>query len=81
MCLDRQGNIVASGNLNTDDEGSAVYVYSPEGEVQDSHPVPVDQATNCGFGSHDLQNLYVTTESGKLYRVSNTDLQGWTRFE
>ena len=81
MCLDRQGNIVASGNLNTDNEGSAVYVYSPEGEVQDSHLVPVDQATNCGFGSHDLKSLYVTTESGKLYRINNSNLQGWTRFE
>ena len=74
-----EGNIVACGNLNTGGEGSAVYVYSPEGEIQECHPVPVDQPTNCGFGSHDLRSLYVTTESGKLYRVSNTDRQGCAR--
>jgi sugar lactone lactonase YvrE len=81
MCLDREGNIVACRNLNTGDDGASICVFSPEGAVQECHLVPGDQPTNCGFGDPDLGSLYITTESGKLYRVSNTNRQGWSGFE
>ncbi|UCE63519.1 MAG: SMP-30/gluconolactonase/LRE family protein [Nitrospirota bacterium] len=79
MCLDSEGKIVACGTMNTGDEGSAVFVLSPDGVVQERYPVPGDQPTSCGFGDPDLQSLYITTENGKLYRVSNTDRQGLIR--
>jgi gluconolactonase len=76
MCLDSEGNLLACGALNAGDGRAAVLVYSPEGAAQECHPVPADQPTNCGFGGPDLENLYITTESGKLYRVGNTNRQG-----
>lgn len=79
MCLDRKGHIIACGSLNTGDERSGVFVLSPDGVVQEWYPVPGDQPTSCGFGDPDLQSLYITTETGKLYRVGNTNRQGWTR--
>lgn len=81
MCLDSEGNILACGTLNTGEKEPAVFVYSTEGTVQECHPVPADHPTNCGFGGPDLRSLYITTESGQLYRVSNTYRQGWTRFD
>ena len=81
MCLDREGNIIACGILNTGDGEPAVCIYSPSGALQESHPVPGDHPTHCGFGGPDLQCLYVTTKSGNLFRIDNTNRQGQTRFE
>ena len=76
MCLDSKGHIIACGSLNTGDEGSGVFVLSPDGVVQEWYPMPGDQPTSCGFGNPDRQSLYITTETGKLYRVGNTNRQG-----
>ena len=54
-----------------------IYVFSPEGRVLETHPVPDAVPTNCAFGDTDLATLYVTTSEGHLYRVRNTGRQGW----
>jgi sugar lactone lactonase YvrE len=42
--------------------------------------MPVDRPTNCTFGDPDLRTLYITTGGGHLYRVRNTERQGWLLF-
>jgi gluconolactonase len=46
-----------------------IYVFSPAGEVIDTHPVPCRRPTNCAFGGGDLTTLYVTTIEGFLFRT------------
>ncbi len=79
MCLDSEGNIVATaGNLATG-PGPMVYVWTPEGRVLETYPMPVgvDMPTNCCFGDPDQSTLYVTTLGGHLLRLRNTGRRGW----
>jgi gluconolactonase len=39
---------------------SAVYVFSPSGELIQRIPVPQDTMTNVAFGGSDMRTLYVT---------------------
>ena len=50
MCLDTEGNIVATAGYRQGGPGPMVYVFSPAGEVLEAHPVPEDRPTNCSFG-------------------------------
>ena len=55
--------------------GPLIYVFSPSGEVLETHPVPCTRPTNCAFGGEDLTDLYVTTIEGFLFRAQ-TDRVG-----
>ena len=68
MCLDTEGNIIATAGANTSGPGPMIYVFAPNGRVLETHPVPVDRPTNCTFGDPDLQTLYVTA-TGSLFRA------------
>ena len=75
MCLDTEGNIIATAGWKRGGPGPMVYVFSPTGEVLETHPVPVDRPTNCTFGDAELRTLYVTTAEGYLFRAY-TERQG-----
>lgn len=75
MCLDRHGNIIATAGWHESGPGPMIWVFSPTGEVLETHPLPVDFPTNCTFGGEDLTTLYVTTGSGYLLRAQ-TERQG-----
>jgi gluconolactonase len=75
MVLDTEGNIVATAGWMRGGPGPMLYVFSPEGDVLETHPVPVDRPTNCSFGGSDLRTLYVTTIDGHLFRAY-TERQG-----
>ena len=75
MCLDVEGNIVATAGNRAGGPGPMIYVFSPSGEVIETHPLNVDQPTNCTFGGEDLSTLYVTTGEGHLLRAF-TERQG-----
>lgn len=77
MCLDTDGNIIACAGSRVAGPGPMVYVFSPSGRILETHPLPVDQTTNCTFGDPDLGTLYVTTGGGHLFRVRNTRRRGW----
>ena len=51
-----------------------IYVFTPEGRVLETHPVPA-KPTNCCFGGPDLRTLYVTAGDGNVYSA-RTDRQG-----
>jgi gluconolactonase len=75
MCLDTEGNIIATAGWDESGPGPMIYVFSPTGQVLETHRLPVDYPTNCTFGGDDLTTLYVTTGSGYLLRA-RTERQG-----
>lgn len=66
MCLDEEGNIVATAGWNESGPGPMIYVFAPNGRVLETHPAPFDRPTNCTWGGEDLSTLYVTTGTGHL---------------
>lgn len=76
MCLDEEGNIVATAGWELSGPGPMIYVFSPSGVVLEQHPVPTTRPTNCTFGGPDLTTLYVTTIEGHLFRAG-TERRGW----
>ena len=76
MCLDVDGNIVATAGWPVAGPGPMIYVFSPSGRVIETHPVPASRPTNCCFGGPDRTTLYVTSTDGHFFRVE-TDRAGW----
>ncbi|MCB9147815.1 MAG: SMP-30/gluconolactonase/LRE family protein [Caldilineaceae bacterium] len=75
MCLDAEGNIVATAGWEVSGPGGMIYVFAPNGRVLETHPLPVNRPTNCTFGDADLQTLYVTSIDGYLLKA-RTDRRG-----
>ena len=67
MCLDTEGNLIATAGWAQGGPGPSIYVFSPSGEVLERHDVPVDRPTNCTFAEDGLSTLYVTTIEGYLF--------------
>lgn len=70
MCLDHGGNVVAVAGGEEAGPGPMVCVFSPEGRILESHPLP-ETPTNCAFGGPGGGDLYVTTTDGSLYLASD----------
>jgi gluconolactonase len=66
MCLDAEGNIVATAGWQESGPGPMIYVFTPTGRVLETHPLPFDRPTNCTWGGPDLSTLYITTGTGHL---------------
>jgi len=69
MVLDVEGNIVATAGWEQGGPGGSIYVFAPDGEVLERHPVPAMRPTNCTFAGPDLSTLYVTSTEGHLFRA------------
>ena len=78
MCLDTEGNVIATAGWQESGPGPMIYVFAPNGRVLETHPIPTDRPTNCTFGDADLRTLYVTA-GGCLYRV-RTEHTGYLIF-
>ena len=75
MVLDVEGNVIATVGNRERGPGPMICVFSPSGELIETHPTPEDQPTNCTFGGADLSTLYVTTGDGHLLEA-RTERQG-----
>jgi gluconolactonase len=75
MCLDTEGNLIATAGWEVSGPGPMIYVFAPNGRVLETHPVPSDRPTNCTFGGPDLTTLYVTAGSGVVFKC-RTERQG-----
>jgi gluconolactonase len=75
MCIDAEGNVVAVAGSKAAGPGPLVYVFTPEGRILETHYIPGDVPVACAFGGDRLQDLYVTTAQGELYRA-RTDRRG-----
>jgi gluconolactonase len=64
MCLDTEGNVVATAGTTEGGPGPMIYVFAPTGEILDQHPIACSKPTNCSFGDADLKTLYVTSITG-----------------
>ena len=76
MCLDTDGNIVATAGWPQAGPGPLLYVFSPGGRVLETHPVACLRPTNCCFGGPDMTTLYVTSAEGHFFKAE-TDRVGW----
>ena len=76
MCLDIDGNIVATAGWPSAGPGPMIYVFSPSGRVLETHRVPATRPTNCCFGGPDRSTLYVTSTDGHFFKAE-TDRVGW----
>jgi gluconolactonase len=76
MCLDSEGNIVATAGSDRSGPGPCVYVFSPDGRLVESHLLPSSRPTNCAFGGAGLETLYVTTAGGELFAVRDIGYHG-----
>ena len=79
MCLDVEGNIIACAGWELGGPGPMLYVFTPQGRVLETHPVPTRRPTNCTFGDPDMQTIYVTTIDGELFRA-RTHRKGWLMY-
>lgn len=79
MCLDAEGNIVATAGWQESGPGPMIYVFAPNGRVLETHPVPFDRPTNCTWGGPDLRTLFVTTGTGHVLAVE-TERKGYLVF-
>jgi gluconolactonase len=75
MCLDSEGNLIATAGWEASGPGGMIYVFAPNGRVLETHPVPCNRPTNCTFGGADLRDLYVTSIDGHLLKAK-TNRQG-----
>ena len=79
MCLDAEGNIVATAGYEEAGSGPMIYVFSSTGRVLETHPLPSVRPTNCCFGGADLTTLFVTTGEGHFFKAQ-TDRVGWAMY-
>jgi gluconolactonase len=79
MCLDRDGNIVATNGWEVSGPGPMITVFSPAGRVLETHPVPAIRPTNCCFGGADQTTLFVTTTQGHFFKA-DTKRVGWAMY-
>jgi len=79
MCLDAEGNIIATAGYNVSGSGPMLYVFSPTGRVLETHPVPANRPTNCCFGGSDLTTLFVTSTQGHFFKAA-TKRVGWAMY-
>jgi gluconolactonase len=79
MCLDADGNIVATAGWELSGSGPMIYVFSPTGRVLETHPVPANRPTNCCFGGPAMKTLFVTTTDGHFFKAE-TDRVGWAMY-
>ena len=76
MCLDADGNIVATAGWPTGGPGPMLYVFSPTGRVIETHPVAATRPTNVCFGGPDLTDIFVTSTDGHFFHAK-TERVGW----
>ena len=76
MCLDADGNIVATAGWELGGPGPLIYIFSPTGRVLETHPIGCSRPTNVCFGGPGLSTLYVTSTDGHFYRAE-TNRVGW----
>jgi gluconolactonase len=69
MCLDAEGNIVATAGWQASGPGPMIYVFAPNGRVLETHPVPYNTPTNCSWGGPELSTLYVTVGPGYVLKA------------
>ena len=84
--MDRRGRLFIAAGLNkahppfeTAEFPGGVYVLSPTGKQLEFIPIPVDEVTNCAFGTPNLKTLFITA-GGTLWSIE-VDMPGRVSYE
>ncbi len=78
LCIDGRGLIVACGGWAAGGPGPRLMLFSPSGELLAEHPAPTDLPMRCAFGGANLEDIYLTTGTGEVFRAQGTGLRGCT---
>jgi sugar lactone lactonase YvrE len=76
LCTDQFGNILACGGSFEAGPGPMLFIFSPDGHLMTSHPLPFDLPAKIAFGGEALNNLYITSGDGFLYEWENCEFKG-----
>ena len=76
MALDIEGNIVATCGWEISGPGPMICVFDNKGRIISSERTPCMRPSNLAFGGKNLDEIYITSLEGHLYRVRNTGLIG-----
>jgi gluconolactonase len=79
MCLDADGNIIATAGWEVSGPGPMLYVFSPSGRVLETHPVAANRPTNVCFGGADMSTVFVTSTNGHFFKAQ-THRTGWAMY-
>ncbi len=79
ICLDTEGNLVVCAGSDKAGPAALIYVFSPSGRVIETHAFPHGEPMRCAFGGQGLDDLYVTSSTGGLYRAERTGRRGFVR--
>jgi gluconolactonase len=79
MCLDAEGNIIATAGWEVSGPGPMLYVFSPTGRVLETHPVAANRPTNVCFGGADMSTVFVTSTNGHFFKAQ-THRTGWAMY-
>lgn len=79
MCLDAEGNIIATAGWEVSGPGPMLYVFSPSGRVLETHPVAANRPTNVCFGGPDMSTVFVTSTNGHFFKAK-TNRVGWAMY-
>jgi gluconolactonase len=79
MCLDSEGNIIATNGWDLAGPGPMLSVFSPTGRVLETHPLPVKRPSNVCYGGADLRTVFVTSICGQLLKAQ-TERVGWAMY-
>ena len=76
MALDIEGNIIATCGWEISGPGPMICVFDENGRILMSERTPCMRPSNLAFGGENLEDIYITSLEGHLYRVKNTGLKG-----
>lgn len=79
LCLDQAGCVVACGGGRDAGPGPLIYVFAPSGQLLETHAFPGDAPVRCAFGGAGLDQLYVSSTDGHLYRAHGIPRRGRSR--
>jgi gluconolactonase len=76
LCLDADGNIIVCAGSGQAGPGPLIYIVSPTGRILETQAFPDDRPMRCAFGGKGLDELYVTSGTGHLWRIRQTGRVG-----
>jgi len=76
ICLDADGNLIVCAGSSQAGPGSLIYIMSPTGRILETQAFPDDCPMRCAFGGKDMDELYVTSGTGHLWRIRQTGRVG-----
>jgi gluconolactonase len=79
LCLAAGGHVIACGGARDAGPGPMIYVFDASGRLAFTQAFPGDAPVRCAFGGAALDELYVSSGDGCLYRARGLSMRGFAR--